>query len=238
MKLKRKISKTEYENLTEAQQGLYIESDGSYVLDIDDTAFETLKAEKKAKEDELAKYKADEEKRLKEAEERAEKRAEEKYKKAMEDKNVEEIEKAWQEKYSKLEQSNKELQTKYTDYVKDTLISTTVKNMADEISTSPVLISPHIRGRLAVDMSGDKPKVVVTNENGEYSALTLDELKQTFIDNPEFSAIIKKSSSSGAKGTQQPQGNGVQPENTQPKNPLEMTSEELMNTFGGNADED
>lgn len=211
MKLKRKINKDEFDGLTEVQKTLYVEKDGSYVLDIDDTAFETLKAEKKAKEDELAKYKAEEEQRLKEAEERAEKRAKEKYEKAKSDKDVEAIEKSWQEKYDKLQTKLTETESKHTSYVSKTLIDETVSKIANEISTSPTLLSPHIRSRLSVDFTGEQPKLIVLDDKGERSALTVDELKKSFIDNKDFSAIIKATSASGgAKAGRFEQTSGTQ----------------------------
>ena len=46
MKLKRKISQSELEKLSKEVQDLYTKVGDEFVLDLDDTAFETLKAEK------------------------------------------------------------------------------------------------------------------------------------------------------------------------------------------------
>lgn len=208
MKLKRKISQSELEQLTKELQELYIKVGDEFVLNLDDTAFETLKAEKKSAEEKLAKYEQEEEERIRKAEERAKKKAQEEYEKAKGDKDVEAIEKSWTDKYSKLETEFKGLQEKHNGYVTKSLVETAVTAMANEISTHPNLISPHIRSRLGVDLTGDSPKLVVLDENGQRSALTVDELKKSFVDNKEFSAIIKATSANGGAkaGASSPSG--------------------------------
>lgn len=208
MKLKRKISQSELEQLTKEVQELYTKVGDEFVLNLDDTAFETLKAEKKSAEEKLAKYEQEEEERIRKAEERAKKKAQEEYEKAKGDKDVEAIEKSWTDKYSKLETEFKGLQEKHNGYVTKSLVETAVTAMANEISTHPSLISPHIRSRLGVDLTGDSPKLVVLDENGQRSALTVDELKKSFVDNKEFSAIIKATSANGGAkaGASSPSG--------------------------------
>lgn len=197
MKLKRKISQSELEKLSKEVQDLYTKVGDEFVLDLDDTAFETLKAEKASLKKELDDYKAEEEERIRKAEERAKKKAEEAYEKAKGDKDVEAIEKSWTEKYAKLENDYNALQEKHNEYVTKSLVESAVGTMANEISMYPNLISPHIRNRLGVDLTGDNPKLVVLDENGQRSALTIDELKKSFIDNKEFSAIIKATTANG-----------------------------------------
>lgn len=225
MKLKRKITQTELDQLSKELQELYTKVGDEFVLNLEDTAFEAIKAEKKKAEEELAKYKEEEAERIKRAEERARKKAEEEYAKAKTDKDVEAVEKSWQEKYDKLDSEKKAIEAKHTDYVKKALIETAVAKIANEISTSPKLIEPHIRAMLDVDFTGESPKLFVT-ENGQRSAKTLDELKQAFIDNKDFSAIIKQSSASGGANA----GNfmsGTQDENGKPKRFGELSDHEL-----------
>lgn len=208
MKLKRKITESEFNALDENKKSLYVKDGENYIVDIDDTAFETLKEEKANLKKELDNYKAEEEERIRKAEERAEKKALEAYEKAKGDKDVEAIEKSWTDKYGKLESEFKDLQEKHNGYVTKSLVDSAVTAMANEISTHPNLITPHIRSRLGVDLSGDSPKLVVLDENGQRSALTVDELKKSFIDNKEFSAIIKATSANGGAkaGASSPSG--------------------------------
>lgn len=197
MKLKRKIIKSEFDALNAEIQKLYTQSGDDYLLDIEDTAFDELKKEKAELKKELEEYKAEEDERIRKAEERARKKAEEEYNKAKTDKDVDAIEKSWSDKYDKLKAEKDQLETKHTDYVKKALIETAVAKMASEISTSPTLISPHIRSRLDVDFSGEEPKLIVLDTKGQRSAETVEELQKSFVDNKDFSAIIKVTSASG-----------------------------------------
>lgn len=226
MKLKRKISQSELEQLSKELQELYTKVGDEFVLDLDDTAFETLKTEKANIKKELDDYKAQEAERIRKAEERAKKKAEEEYAKAKGDKDVEAIEKSWSDKYSKLEEQFTGLQEKHNGYVTKSLVDSAVSAMANEISTHPNLISPHIRSRLGVDLSGETPKLVVLDENGQRSALTVDELKKSFVDNKDFSAIIKVTSANGGAkaGLGSPSGT---PTGDKTKRLGEMSDQEL-----------
>lgn len=197
MTLKRKITESEFNALDENKKSLYVKDGESYIVDIEDTAFEKLKAEKKAAEEKLAKYEQEEEERIRKAEERAEKKAKEEYEKAKGDKDVEAVEKSWSDKYEKLQNEKNESDKKYQEYVKKSLIDNAVTTMANKISTSPTLLAPHIRSRLDVDLSTDTPKIIVLDENGQRSALTLAELEKAFVDNKEFGAIIKATTANG-----------------------------------------
>ena len=213
MKLKRKITKAEFEALSEVQQGLYVADNDDYVLDIEDSAFENLKSEKKAIQDKLAKYEAEEEERIRKAEERAKKKALEEYEKAKDDKDIEAIEKSWQEKYDKLNAEKTASDERYSNYVKKALIDTEVMRMANEISTAPTLLAPHIRSRLDVDFTGEQPKLIVLDNNGMRSANTVAELQKSFIDNKDFNAIIKITTANGGansgKFTETPHNSGA-----------------------------
>lgn len=226
MKLKRKITKSEFDTLDEHIKSVYEQSGDDYVLSVEDTAFDELKKEKAELKRELDDYKAQEEERIRRAEERARKKAEEMYVKAKTDKDVEAIERSWSEKYETLQAEKKELETKHTNYVKQALIETAVSKMASEISTSPTLISPHIRSRLDVDFSGEQPRLIVLDGNGQRSAQTIEELQKSFVDNKDFSAIIKVTSASGgakAGGFV----SGTQNENGKQKRLGELTDKEL-----------
>lgn len=231
MKLKRKISQSELDQVSKELQELYTKVGDEFILNLDDTAFEALKTEKANLKQELDDYKAQEAERIRKAEERAKKKAEEEYSKAKTDKDVEAIEKSWTEKYNKLEELHKSLETKHSDYVTKTLIDGVVNTMANEISTHPTLISPHIRSRLSVDMTGDAPKVVVLDAQGQRSALTVDELKKSFVDNKDFSAIIKATSANGgAKAGGSPSGTQT---GDKPTRLSDMSDQELANLAKG-----
>lgn len=226
MKLKRKISQSELDQLSKELQELYTKVGDEFILDLDDTAFETLKTEKANLKKELDDYKAQEEERIHKAEERAKKKAQEEYDKAKGDKNVDAIEKSWTEKYSKLEEQFNSLQEKHNNYVTKSLVESAVSSMANEISTHPNLISPHIRSRLGVDLTSETPKLLVLDENGQRSALTVDELKKSFVDNKDFSAIIKATSANGGAKAGQTSPSGT-PTGEKTKRLGEMSDLEL-----------
>lgn len=228
MKLKRKIAKDEFDTLKPELQALYIEKDGSYVLDIDDNAFEALKGEKKELQEKLAKFEEEQARKIKEAEERAEKRAKEAYEKAKTDKDVEAIEKSWQDKYAKLEAEKTATDNKYSEFVKKSLIENEVNRISNEISTSPALLAPHIRSRLDVDFSGEEPKLIVLDDKGQRSALTVAELQKSFIDNADFSAIIKATSAKGGAGTKNIPNSGA---NQGDKKLSELSDQELADYY-------
>ena len=227
MKFKRKLTKAEFEALTEAQQQLYIADGESYVLNIEDTAFETLKAEKKSAEEKLAKYEQEEAERIAAAEERAKKKAEEDYKKALKDKDVDSIINSWQEKHKQEEDARKAAEEKYNQFVKKSVIDSETARIANAISTAPDIILPHIKNRLDVDLSSGEPKLFVLDKQGQRSALTVDELSKEFVDNPSFSAIIKASSANSGASNRPFDFSGAKNENGKPKRVGELSNQEL-----------
>lgn len=83
--------------------------------------------------------------------------------------------------------------------------------IAAKISTAPAVILPHIKSRLSADLEGDKPRTVVLDENGQPSALTIEELSKEFIENKDFSSIIIASKASGSGATDKTKGSGGAP---------------------------
>lgn len=196
MALKRKISKEAFEKLPEALQGEYVEKDGEYVLDIDGD--EDTGALKRAKDRE-AQLRRDAEKELKEIRSRLEELEGDDARKRG---DIETLEKSWK---SKLETREAELTSKLEakdGFIKNALVDNVAKDIAHKISTSPSLILPHIKARLAADFEGDSPTTKVLDAKGQPSALTVEELEQEFVANKDFSAIIIGSKASGS-GTSQ-----------------------------------
>lgn len=219
MTVKRKLSKSEWEILADPVKGLYKVDGDSYILDFEDKAFETLKDENAVLKAEKAKGDAEEAARIAAAEERGRKKAEEEYKQAKADKNVEAIEASWTKKYGELEVKLKAAEDAHQVFARKAMIDSAVVEMANRISTTPELIYPHIERRLDLDFSGAEPKLFVKDESGLRSALTLQELEKSFVDNSKFATIIKQNGAgsgatvppnsqttppSGASGVQEP----------------------------------
>lgn len=82
------------------------------------------------------------------------------------------------------------------------LVENVAQRIATEISTSPELLIPHIRGRLKAEIVEGKPFTRVLDSNGALSANSIDDFKKEIIENPVFSPIIISSRASGSSAPQ------------------------------------
>lgn len=103
---------------------------------------------------------------------------------------------------------------KLTNFVNNALVDAQALALATAISTAPTLLAPAIAKRLKADLSGDEPKTVILGTDGKPNAeLTFDTLKQEFVANAEFKAIIKQSNARGSGaplgGQPKPAGSGA-----------------------------
>lgn len=78
------------------------------------------------------------------------------------------------------------------------------------VSSAKALL-PHIERRLQMHMEGDEVTVRVTDVNGKLSAMTLDQLKDEFRNDPVFAPLItaSKAGGSGADGGKNNGGGGA-----------------------------
>lgn len=86
--------------------------------------------------------------------------------------------------------------------------------IAANISTKPALILPHILNRLKAEIPDDgDPLTRVLDKEGKPSALTIEQLSQEFVSNPDFAAIIlaSRASGGGASGDQNSGGAAKKP---------------------------
>lgn len=199
MTLKFRITKEEFDALTEEQQALYGESGESYQIAIegmpDTSALDGLKL----KVEELLSEKKAEQKKREEAEAEAEKERLEKLKKSG---DIESLEKSWQEKLEKAEQDSRAK----IDALNASIHKMLVDNVALDLATSlcgeaaPVIL-PHLKTRLTVETDSDgNPVTRVVDSAGKLSAASLDDLKKEFTENKLFSALIIDSRASGTGG--------------------------------------
>ena len=78
-------------------------------------------------------------------------------------------------------------------------VDAAARSIADEISTAPRLLAPHIRRYLGLEIGEGKYQVRVLDDAGAPSAATLEDLKKSIAEDPEFSAIIIASRGSGGE---------------------------------------
>lgn len=102
---------------------------------------------------------------------------------------------------------------KLTDFTEKTLKQSVAESIAAEISTAPKLLVKHLVERITVDLTGDEPKSVILGTDGKASALTPEQLGQEFVANKDFASIIKASKASGGGApstpTPKPLGGGA-----------------------------
>lgn len=106
---------------------------------------------------------------------------------------------SWQSKYDNREGELKGQLDGLNGSLKTLLVDNEAIRIASELSVegSAGLLIPHIQSRLSVDTKDGKMVTVVNDVNGAPSALTVDELKAEFANNPAFAPVIVGSKASG-----------------------------------------
>ena len=206
MAVKRKISKSEFEALSDDKKEFYIENKdrkGEYILDMDadfnkelTDALDTVKAERdtlKTKNGELTGELATE-----------------KAKKQPADGSVakddhEAIVKSLNTKLADADKKHGETVSRKDAFIRKTLIDSKALEIASKISKAPKLMLPHVKARLSADLDGDEPKTVVLDSDGKPSAYTLEDLSNELVANADFADIVIGSQ---ARGGNPPNGNG------------------------------
>lgn len=207
MAIKLKITKAEYDVLSDAMKALYKAVGSDYQLDASD--YEEPGELKRAKDREV------EAARL--ARERAEKaeRERDEFRDAAARKagDITTLDKSWQKKLddavlvekTRADQLNKQLQNVLVD-------KEAIAIAAELGGESAELLLPHITKRLQAEVDGDVAITRVLDKEGKKSALTLAELKKEISEDKRFSPIIIASRASGggaAGGNRQPTNGGA-----------------------------
>ncbi len=107
------------------------------------------------------------------------------------------LEASWRKKNDDLAKEKDGIISKKDAAIRKILVETVADQISAEISTSPAVIRPHILARLDVNFDGDEPTTRVLDEARKPSALTIAELKKSFVDNKDFASIIRASNASG-----------------------------------------
>ena len=217
MALKKKLTKAEYEKLSEHIKAEYIEDGDGFRLDIDGD--EDTGALKRAKDRE-AQLRRDAEAKLREAQEELDRiNGDDARKKG----DIATLEKSWQKKLDEQREEYEAKVSKLTAHTTKTLVDNVASQLAHKISNAPALIMPHIKSRLMADFEGDTPVTRVLDKDGKPSALTIDELANEFVANKDFSAIITASKASGGAGKPSQNGGGAPKFNGQSDKPADLS---------------
>lgn len=209
--LKSRLTKAEFDALPDALKEYYKAEGDVYLLQSDEAAelraAKDREAERRAEaERERDRLKAEKDEADRKAQEVADAAAREKAKK---DGDISALEQSWQAKVDAAKAEGKAEADKYKNMLTGLLVDKEAEALAAEISVSPKLLVPHIRGRLKAELEGEKPVTRVLDAAGQPSALTLAELKQEFVANPDFAAIIRGSNASGGGANGQHSGGGA-----------------------------
>lgn len=238
MALKKVITQTEYDALDEAGKKFYVkQTDGKFHLDLEeDDAAELRRAKdhEKTKRQEAEAARDEANRKLQEITD-AKKKADEEAARASGD--VTALEKSWKEKRDADVAAETAKRERAEAALKKQLVDNVAQRIANEISTAPSLLVEIIKKRLAVEIPSDpdsEPLTRVLDVSGKPSALSVNDLKQEFIDNTEFAAIMKGSSASGGGATNQQKGGGAP---TGKKKLSEMTATEEAQFANENPEE-
>lgn len=187
MALKRKITAAEYEALNDSLKGEYKADGDSYVLDLEDTGFNELKAERDAARQALRdREAADAEAKRKAAED-----------KAKADGDIAALEKSWKEKAERDTAAEREKTQKAQAALRVATVDRVAAEIAHRISTVPALIQPLVASRLDVEIHDETPLVRVKDAAGRPSALSISDLEKEFLDSPAYKAVMKGSDARG-----------------------------------------
>lgn len=229
MAVKRKISKAEYEALSDDKKEFYIENKdrrGEYIVDMDadfnKELTETLEALKVTNADLTTK--------LAEA---GTALAEEKKTKAPKDGAIpkddhDSIVASLNKKLTDATTAAETTIGKRDAFIKKQLVDAKAQEIAASISTAPKLLLPHIKARLQAKLDGDEPSTVVLDSDGKPSAFTIEDLTQEFVANKEFAAIITGSKATGGGNPPNALGGGNALPSDKPVNLSSLPSGDLV----------
>lgn len=204
MAMKKKLTKAEYDKLSDDMKKEYVADGDNFKLDLTDDedvgplrrALEREKAAKGTSEARVAELEA----------QLAELETNDAKKKG----DIATLEKQWQKKLDDANAAGTAKTEKLSGFLRNQLVDSVAKDMASKISTAPALLIPHIKARLQADLDGDVPATKILDKDGKVSTMTVDDLQKEFVANKDFAAIIKASNASGGAGRPStPNGGGA-----------------------------
>lgn len=227
MALKKILTEAEFKDLGEEVQKLYAKKgDGKYHLDLEEDDAAELRAAKDHEKKKRQDAETENEELRRKLKEKEDSEAAARDEAARKSGDLTTLEKSWQEKRDKDVAAEVAKRQRAENGLKRQLVDNVAQRIANEISTAPSLLVEVIKKRLAVEIPTDddgEPLTRVLDTAGKPSAMSVNDLKQEFLDNAEYAAIIKGSSASGGGATNQQKGGGAA---TGKKKLSEMTATE------------
>lgn len=196
--MKYKISKQEFEALSDDVKALYKVDGDNYVMHIE--GMPDVSAIQ-AQLDTLKTTLADAEQKKKEAEDQAEIEKQDKLKKSG---DVTALEESYNAKIAKIEADHKALVEGLNKKLSDNIVGTAVSNLSSKLcGDDAMLIEPFIKNRVTLD--ADTGALRILDGDGKPSASTIEDLEKEIRANEKFAKIISAGSSSGTGGNIQPE---------------------------------
>jgi hypothetical protein len=192
---RRKISKADYEALSDEAKKLYKLGDGdNYVLNVEVSADDDPAELRRARDREKQTAK-DEKERADRLQTQLATITDTDARRAG---DVDKLEKAWQKKLDEALAAKDAIIASKDKFISTTLVESKAQIIATNIAGENAdVVLPHIVKRLKADLTGEEPLTRVMDAKGNVSALTLEELEKEFVANPKFSAIVIGSKASG-----------------------------------------
>lgn len=199
--MKIKITKEEYDKLSDDLKKEFTKDGDDYNLKLEDEAGADLGSLRNAKDHEK-KRRHDAEKKIKDLE-KINDDLEEKVHQleiggANNTKAVEEIQKKFDDKLTRETTKLQSEVDKRDNQIKKLVVDKVASDLAAKISTVPKAMERVIKERLTAEWDGDEVKTGFLDADGKPAAITMAEFEKEIISNSEFSAIIKGSQASGS----------------------------------------
>jgi len=204
--MKRKISKEEYEKLSDVMKAEYELKGDSYLAKIegDDEAVEALRIAKENEKTEHGKTKTE----LKKLRDEMEALTGEKHKK---DGNIEALEASYKQKLTDKEAEFIAKNSKLTSMLSNSMIDSAINSLAGKLIKPEAqnLFRKSIKDRFQPELEGETPALRILDKSGKVSASTLEDLEKELLADKEYSSIIIASRASGGIGDAGKPRNGV-----------------------------
>lgn len=207
MALKLKITKAQYDKLSDDVKSEYVENDDGkgYTLDVDGIEDTSSLTRARDREKQAAKELRT---KLAEAEARL---AEIDGDDARKSGDIDKITKAATAKYDKDTGELKDQVTKLRDKLSGGALDRVANDIANRISKAPKLMLPHIKSKLAVELDDDgEVSIKVLGDDGKPSTTSLENFEKGLVNDKDFADIIiaSKASGGGGAGRKDPPANG------------------------------
>jgi hypothetical protein len=121
------------------------------------------------------------------------------------------LEKSWQGKLD-AEKADAAMKLAQKDkFINETLVDSVALAVSTELAAeNAIVLLPHVKQRLAAELTGEKPLTRVLDKDGKPSALSVDDLKKEFAGDKRFASVViaSRASGGGAAGGNGSSNNG------------------------------